>query len=125
MPIQLSVEREGFKVPTFLLHATEGPMMPFDEFKALYTSMYNEPRFALIVDLSAFTDAPWSYVQPLVEMLQELRPRTQVQLLGSSIIVTTTIIRWVLAAAITQYPMCAPNSIVENFDAACLFIQSL
>ena len=125
MPVQLSVAKTGFKVPIYMIHATEGPLMPFDDFKILYSSMYDEPRFALIVNLSAFNDAPWSYVQPLVKMLQDLRPKTQVQLLGSSIIVTSTIVRWAIMGAIKQYPMCAPYSIVDNLTDASSFIQSL
>jgi hypothetical protein len=122
---QLSVAKTGFKVPIFLLHATEGEEMTFDDFRILYTSMYAEPRFALIVDLISIGNIPWSEITKLVEMLQELKPRTKEQLLGSAIIATSSIVRWSIQLLTQQYPMCAPNSVVENIDQASAFIQTL
>ncbi len=128
MQIQIAVSRTEFRVPVFFLHAIEtedGPMMSFEDFKTLYVSMYDEPQFGLILDLSAFANTPWSYVPLLIQLLQELRPRTEVQLIGSTTIVTSSIVRWLVDTAIQQYPMCKPHKMVETLDDACSFIQSL
>jgi hypothetical protein len=111
----------------FLLTAKCGEPMDFERFAQMYTSMYDKPRFALIVDLRELTlqDAPWMHLKAIVGLLRSLRSKTIEQVRGSAIITSSTFVLHTLKLLQKQYPMCAPNTITADPTEAATFVQNL
>lgn len=113
--------------PVYLLTAKCGESMDFEPFAQMYTSMYQKPRFALIVDLRELTlkDAPYRHLKNVLHLLQSLRPKTAVQVRGSAIVVNSPVVKWALNLLMQQYEKCAPMTVVDNAEDAALFVQQL
>jgi hypothetical protein len=92
----------------------------FDVFEKQYRQMYTDPnRFFIVADGSMLFDMDAGVLERLIDLLQELRPLTATQVIGSAIIFTNQVMHVMIA------PHVSPIKIVKNSPEALLFLKSL
>ncbi len=98
----------------------------FDTFEAKYRHMYTDARrFYIVADGSMVLHLDADKLERLINLLQELRPMTGKQVIGSAIIITNAIMHAVVSCVMSKYTHVSPMQIVKSSSEALLFLQSL
>ena len=98
----------------------------FEVFEQQYRHMYTDPRhFFIVADGSMLFDMDACNLERLIDMLQELRPLTATQVIGSAIIITNQVLYTMVALIMSKYTHVSPIKIVKSSPEALLFLKSL
>ena len=98
----------------------------WNEYKRQYVKIFEEEdQFYLLFDTSCLFGLPLNWVKEKAALLQALKPITERKLIGSAVIVNSTIIRGMLRILLTLYPTVRPNKLVTCEDEGMIFLKSI
>jgi hypothetical protein len=124
-PIVTVSEAASSEHYTYVWSATDTDF-DFDVFEQQYRQMYTDPRpFFIVADGSMLFEMDAGNLERMIDLLQELRPLTATQVIGSAIIISNHVMYTMIALIMSKYTHVSPMKIVKSSPEALLFLKSL
>lgn len=115
-------------VPTYVYSLSpeaEAAPVDMDWLETRYRRMYRKnDHFCIIADGTALSEIGVAHLDRLVRMLQDLKPKTEAQVLASAIIITNHGLRTLINALMCMYKPVSPMAVVDSMDQAKQFVRT-